>query len=68
MRRFEICARGPVDDWGWSEPYTAGQHIQRLWDRGTPLTEADIEKIADSYHCYIKWFDDELPPGARFRP
>ena len=54
-RKWTVIAKGSADDWGESEPYTAGEAIERFFLSHPEATEEDVERIAEIYHCYVKW-------------
>lgn len=57
-RKWIIHGReGFSDDWGCCEPWTAGEVIRKRQARGEDLSEADIERIARNYGCWVQWVD-----------
>lgn len=63
MRRYEIYGlEGLCDDWGYSEPYAAGEAIRSL-SRKQELTEEEVERIARNYHCRVVWMEGRNESG-----
>lgn len=50
-----MIANGPVDDGGFSEPYTAAYDVERYCEKHPDAEESDIERIAANYHCHVRW-------------
>lgn len=55
MRIWTMIANGPVDDGGFSEPYTAAYDVERYCEKHPDAEESDIERIAANYHCHVRW-------------
>lgn len=57
MRRYEIHGlEGLCDDWGYSEPYAAGEALSRKQE----LSEEEVERIARNYHCRVVWLEEAI--------
>ena len=59
MRKWTIVGlEGLCGDFGYCEPFEAGEAIRRRQRSGEELTEQDVEAIARRYKCRVVWEDE----------